>query len=102
MKLFAFTVLCLITLATYWVPVSAASSNPGYADTGFRYTNKADCCEDAVAMAQEDSARNCERTGGYPEFRRTSARGRCDWATRRAGNGRSVYGCTATASVPCR
>jgi len=91
-----------ITAALLAVPATAqASSYTGYADTGFAYSNKARCCEDAVAMAQEDSARQCEIAGGYPDFRRTSARGRCDWSTRRGREG-TIFRCTASASVSCR
>jgi hypothetical protein len=93
-------VLC--TLGVVALPGRLAASNyTGYGDTGFAHTSKAKCCEDAVFIAQDNSAADCERAGGYPDFRRTSARGRCNWETRR-GNGRTVYRCTATSSVYCR
>ena len=82
--------------------IARAASYGGYGETGWDYTNKAYCCEDAVAAAQENSARNCARAGGYADFRRSSARGRCDWEVTRGGSGRSVYRCTATATVNCR
>jgi len=90
-------------LALIAVPVAVqAASYTGRADTGWGYANKAYCCEDAVAAAQDDSARACERAGGYPEYRRSSARGRCKWDTRRGRDGRSVYRCSATASIYCK
>jgi hypothetical protein len=96
-------VAVLAAAALIFVPASGnAASYTGYSETGFEYTSKAQCCEDAVAMAQDESARACERSGGYADFRRTSARGRCDWETRRGSSGRTIYGCTATAAVPCR
>ena len=82
--------------------VVCASSYEGYARTGWNYDNKSYCCEDAVIAAQDNSARACERTGGYADFRRSSARGRCDWETARGGSGGRVYRCSAKASVHCR
>lgn len=96
-------VLLVPVLALLASPAAVqAASYTGRADTGWGYTNKAYCCEDAVAAAQDDSARACERAGGYPEYRRSSARGRCKWNTRRGSDGRSVYRCSATASVFCK
>jgi hypothetical protein len=95
--------LAVVTITSFVVPTYAtADSYTGYSETAFDYKSKAACCEDAVAMAQEESARACERSGGYADFRRTSARGRCDWDTRRGSSGGTRYGCTATATVPCR
>ena len=78
-----------------------AGSYTGRGETDWGYDNKAYCCEDTVTFAQEDSARACERAGGYPEFRRSSARGRCDWDVKRTRDGHTIYRCTATASVYC-
>jgi hypothetical protein len=84
------------------VPVFAgAASYVGYGDTGFGFSNKGECCEEAVYIAQENSARDCERAGGYADFRRSSARGRCDWSTKRGADGRPVFRCTASAQVRC-
>jgi hypothetical protein len=82
--------------------VAHAGSYTGRGETGWDYDNKAYCCEDAVAAAQEDSARACEQAGGYPDFRRSSARGRCDWDVQRTRGAGSVYRCSATASVYCK
>lgn len=91
-----------LALVLCTVPVLLLASNyTGYGDTGFNHTNKGRCCEDAVFIAQDNSAADCERAGGYPDFRRTAARGRCNWETRR-GDGRTIYRCTASASVYCR
>jgi hypothetical protein len=92
-----------ITLALMGVPGTARADNfTGYAQTGWGYDNKAYCCEDAIAAAQDDSARSCEDSGGFPDFRRNSARGRCDWESTRGSDGRRVYRCEASASVSCR
>ena len=82
--------------------LAVAASYTGYGETAFEFSSKAECCERAVTLAQQNSARNCERSGGYADYRRTSARGRCSWKTKRGSGGRSIYGCTATATVPCR
>ena len=88
------------------VLVTAASAQAGtfagYATTGFEYTNKAECCEDAIFAAQDNAALDCESSGGYPNLRANSARGRCDWATKRGPDGRSVFKCEANVNVPCR
>jgi hypothetical protein len=81
--------------------LAAADSYLGYGRTGWDYTNKAYCCQDAVAAAQEQATRSCQRTGGYADLRHGGARGHCDWQTARGGNGRQVYSCTASASVEC-
>ena len=90
--------LALVLAVT--VPVSANYN--GFGDTGFTHTNKGRCCEDAVLMARDDSAAQCEQSGGFPNFSRSSARGRCDWETQRDSNGRTRFRCTATATVTCR
>jgi hypothetical protein len=74
----------------------------GYGQTGWDYSNKAYCCEDAVVGAQDDSAAMCGRAGGFANMGRGSSRGRCKSESRRDGDGRSVYRCSATATVDCR
>jgi hypothetical protein len=99
----ALIALALTTLTSVLlVEVCAASSVTGYADTGFTQANKRACCEAAVLAAQRSGAAACEERGGYPVLSGSSARGRCDWQTQRMRSGRSVYRCTATASVRCR
>ena len=91
-----------LTIALVAAPIAAlAGSYTGRGETDWGYTNKGYCCEDAVTFAQEDSARACERAGGYPEIRGSSARGRCDWDIKRTRDGGTIYRCTATASVYC-
>ena len=78
-----------------------AESYQGWGDTGWEFDNKRDCCEEAVWLAQEDSARLCEMSGGHPRIRSGSARGLCDWDSRGSGYDR-LYRCTARADVYCR
>ena len=96
------TIITLVAWLLVAPATARAGSYKGYGETDWGYTNKAYCCEDAVAAAQDDSARACERAGGYADFRPSSARGRCDWDTKRGQDGSSVYRCSATASVDCR
>ena len=76
----------------------------GRSDTGYAHRNKRDCCESAILKAQDDSVQRCRLTGGFPDFRfrSSSARGKCKWERQRDPYGRTVYRCTATASVRCR
>jgi len=78
-----------------------ATSYKGWGDTGWTHDNKRDCCEDAVWLAQDDGAYQCETAGGVPKVRSGSARGLCDWDARGDGRNR-VYRCTADAEVYCR
>jgi len=79
-----------------------AATYPGYGDTGFGFSNRGECCEEAVFLAQEDSAAACERIGGYAEYSRSAARGRCQTQRKRDSDGFTVFRCTATATVQCR
>lgn len=98
----AWTFLCTVLLMLLTAASAHAGTFAGYATTGFEYTNKAECCEDAIFAAQDNAALDCERSGGYPNLRANSARGRCDWATKRGSDGRSVFKCAANVNVPCR
>lgn len=95
---------CLVLLITsVGLPEGAhADTMSGYARTDWGYDNKAYCCEDAIALAQDEAARACENAGGFADFRRSSARGRCDWESARGRDGRRIYRCEANSSVSCR
>jgi hypothetical protein len=73
----------------------------GYSRPRQRFDNRGDCCENAVYLAQADAARACEDSGGYPELRRSTARGRCKSSTGRDADGTPIYFCEASASVSC-
>lgn len=85
-----------------WLRPEAASAGTykGWGDTGWTEDNKRDCCADAVALAQDDSAGMCRNAGGQPRFRGSSSRGVCDWDVQNSGSDR-VYRCTANAQVDC-
>ncbi|TFH20510.1 MAG: hypothetical protein E4H03_12150 [Myxococcales bacterium] len=82
--------------------VAAAGSYVGYSDTGYGNYSKRNCCEQAVIAAQEDSARGCQRTGGFPDYKRDASRGSCKWERKRDAQSRWIYRCTGTATVLCR
>jgi hypothetical protein len=73
----------------------------GYGDTGWSFDNKRDCCDEAIALAQDHSMLLCENAGGHARVRSGSRRGNCESDAR--GNGRHrIYRCTARADVYCR
>jgi hypothetical protein len=93
----------LIGLAIAALPtIATAARYNGYGDTGFGYINRAECCEEAIFRAQDDSGLACERVGGYPDYPRSGARGRCETERKRGSNGQTIFRCTATAAVDCR
>ena len=88
--------LLLMSAATHAV----AAEYEGAANTGWVWDNQRDCCDDAVALAQQDSAVRCRDAGGAPRIPGGLARGMCDWEVQGDVEGR-MYRCTATANVPC-
>lgn len=95
--LLAVSVLASLVLAA---SPAGAESYKGFGDTGWSFSNKRDCCEEAVWLAQDDSIALCEYSGGRARVRSGSTRGMCDWDSRGSGSNR-VYRCTATADVYC-
>lgn len=95
----AFGALLLGVAVVFSPSPSGATQFQGYARTGWDYDNKRDCCDDAVAMAQDNAADSCEAAGGRVR-RFGSARGNCNWDA--DGNGYDrAYQCEAKASVDC-
>jgi hypothetical protein len=81
---------------------AVAAQYPGWSDTGYNYYNKRDCCDAAIALAQEDSAVRCAASGGVPRPRAGVRRGSCDseWTT--DAWGRRVFRCVSESVVWCR
>jgi hypothetical protein len=81
-----------------------AQSYNGYGDTGgYNHSRKQECCDAAIADAQYDSERACQRTGGFADPpKRGVTYGKCKWKTRQDAKRRTHYWCTATASLRCR
>jgi hypothetical protein len=95
----------VMTVAVSLVATAASAAQyPARSDTGWVHVHKRDCCNDAVAEAQRNSARVCENAGGTPSPLRggVQRRGTCTWESAVADDGVTVYRCTAEATVPCR
>jgi hypothetical protein len=91
----AAAVLCLAMAGA-----AAAAEYEGSGDTGWNWDNQRDCCDDAVSLAQNDSAVRCRDSGGAPRINPGSARGMCDWDAQ-GDLDNQVYRCRATANVAC-
>ena len=77
---------------------------PGRGDTGWVHAGKRDCCDHAIALAQNESAVGCQNTGGTPNPLRggVKRRGFCEWESATDDDGAVLFRCYAEASVPCR
>ena len=98
----------MVRLATLaWLlaaTTSFAGQYPGRGDTGWVHVGKRDCCNDAIALAQEDSAFACRNIGGVPAPMRggVQRRGFCSWESSPDDDGVIVFRCQAEATVRCR
>ena len=81
-----------------------AAQYPGWGDTGWVYASKRECCDGAIALAQQYSADACRVSGGRPSPMRggVQRRGFCTWQSTRDTNGAVLFRCQAEATVPCR
>ncbi len=99
--------LVLALLAASLVLAAAAaeaSQYPAWGDTGWNHVNKRDCCNDAIGIAQQESAAACVNIGGTPSPTRggVQRRGSCTWESTRDGDGHTIFRCYAEASIWCR
>ena len=90
-----------------WLAVGAtaeASQYPAWGDTGWNHSSKRDCCNDAITIAQQESAAACRNIGGTPSPTRggVQRRGSCTWESTRADDGTTVFRCYAEAAIWCR
>jgi len=97
----------IATVAMLLVAVATsvrAGQYPGHGDTGWVYAGKRECCNEAIALAQEDSAAVCHQVGGTPNPMRggVKRRGYCDWESAVHDDGRIFFRCQAEATIPCR
>jgi hypothetical protein len=83
---------------------ASAREFPGWGDTGWAYASKRECCNGAVAIAQQYSAQACIDIGGTPSPLRggVQRRGFCTWETASDDSGAALFRCYAEATVPCR
>jgi hypothetical protein len=101
MKRGLLTGLALIALAA---SDAAAGQYPGRGDTGWVLAGKRDCCNEAIALAQQDSAAVCHSVGGSPNPMRggVQRRGYCQWESAVGNDGLTRFHCWAEATIPCR
>jgi len=96
----------LATIALLVVPTShaAAAQYPGYGDTRWIHAGKRDCCNEAIALAQNESAAACRNVGGTPSPTRggVQRRGFCQWESAVDDDGVTLFRCYAEASIWCR
>lgn len=79
-----------------------AGQYPGWGDTGWVYVNKRDCCNSAIAIAQDYSIQACAEAGGVPRPTSGSRRGTCKAEWTQGADGTMVYRCYGEAAVWCR
>jgi hypothetical protein len=82
--------------------VAGATSYSGWGDTGWVYASKRECCDGAIAIARDYSARACLDTGGTPRFDFGAQRGTCRSEWIQTEDGSVLYRCYGEASVWCR
>jgi len=92
----------MVVLAVAIGGPALAAQFPGWGDTGFTFYSKRDCCAEAIALAQEDSAARCVTSGGIPKPTSGTRRGSCQWEWTTDASYRQVYRCVSEAAVWCR
>ena len=93
-------IVAIVALASQ----AAAREFSAYGDTGWVYASKRDCCNGAIAIAQNNSMVACQESGGVPSPMRggVQRRGFCQWESAVDANGATAFHCQAQATVPCR
>ena len=100
------TTRTLLVIAAIVLLASRASAGqyPARGDTDWVYASKRECCDGAIAMAQNYSAAACLNSGGRPSAMRggVQRRGFCTWESAVDANGATLFRCQAEATIPCR
>jgi hypothetical protein len=95
----AFTTAFLLAAAAR----APAAQYPAWGDTGWVYASKRECCDGAIAIAQDYSATACLNSGGVPRPPMGGGqRGTCTSEWMQDDYGRLVYRCYAEAALWCR
>jgi hypothetical protein len=90
-----------ITILT--VAAGHAEQYPGWGDTGWMYGSKRECCNSAVAIAQDYSAQACVNSGGMPRpFSGGGQRGSCTSVWMQDTDGSVLWRCYGEAAIWCR
>jgi hypothetical protein len=83
--------------------VARAAQYPGWGDTGWVYASRRECCNAAIAIANDYSAQACVTTGGVPSpFRGGVQRGTCQIEWDQDEDGGMLYRCYGEAAIWCR
>jgi hypothetical protein len=79
-----------------------AAQYPGWGDTGWDYGSRRECCDAAIALANQDSANRCIESGGIPRATTGVRRGSCttDWTYDDEGG--QLLRCYSETAVWCR
>jgi len=93
--------LALVVSFTLAPLVAEAAQFPGYSDTGWSWSDKSECCAEAIALAQEDGMNRCQVSGGFPNMR-FMRRGNCRWRSNVDGYGSRVYRCWGDTKISCK
>lgn len=83
---------------------ATAAQYVGRSETDWIHTSKRECCDDAIARAQDASAVACENAGGSPAPPRADVqrRGSCAWEATTDEASVTVYRCRGEAAASCR
>jgi len=94
----------VIAATVLFVAPARAGQYPARSDTDWVYASKRECCDGAIAMAQQYSMEACLTSGGRPSPMRggVQRRGFCTWQSTQDASGAVLFRCQAEASVPCR
>lgn len=80
-----------------------AAQYQAWGDTGWVYASKRECCDAAIATAQQYSADACETSGGVPRPPMGGGRrGTCRVEWMQDGGGGLLYRCYGEAALWCR
>jgi len=96
--------LSSLALSVVTAGTASAGQYPGRGDTGWIDAGKRECCNEAIALAQQDSAMVCRNVGGTPTPLRggVQRRGFCQWESTVDDDGVTLFRCYAEATIPCR
>ena len=101
-----FSVRCALMATALLLAAAAdvrASQYQAWGDSGWGYASKRECCNAAIAIAQEYSGQACLDTGGQPRPPMGAGqRGVCTSEWSQAEDGSLLYRCYAEAALWCR
>jgi hypothetical protein len=81
--------------------LATAAQYPGWGDTGWVHASRRECCNSAIAIANDYSAQACLSSGGVPRPFRGVQRGTCQVQWDQDAAGRMLYRCFGEAATWC-